>query len=97
MTKAKPYYCDWPVAEAGPGLCGRTDPKLFDDDDLAWSHSRCTEHRKEARAMTQLARDARNKIRLRRCDPRDIVLMRKPWLDNQKLAGERYIEWKQSR
>lgn len=97
MTKAKPYYCDWPVAEAGTWVCGRTDGELFDDDNGAYSHSRCTEHREVARKMTQLAKEKRNKERSLTCDPRSVELMRKMWVYGQKTAGERYEDWRQNR
>lgn len=91
------YRCTWPVIENPSGVCGERDRDKFDDGSTAWSRSRCSKHRKEAGIRLLARRKSTSNRRIFEIPQVALDLMRKTWFVDQKLAGERYIEWRQSR
>lgn len=97
MTKRKADLCVYPVVGQPGGICGETRPEKFNLLYTRWSRRRCTFHREVAKVAAEAKRLERSNHRIFEIPQMALDLMHLPWIDNQKLAGERYIEWRQSR
>ena len=93
MTKKIAYLCITPIIS---GICGETDPALFDSGDAAWSHGRCTKCRKEKQNLYAKKQREQNRIRGVDMAELDKDLMQKSWLQTEarKMADGMYLEWR---